>query len=522
VVYNLKYDSGAILQALSEFTLIQLWEAGEAFEDGYHYTYIPHKLLRIRKGNIRVSMWDISQFFHMSLDKASRTYLNKGKIDIRTKRFTRKYVERFWRSIAKYCIQDATLTKELADFLLKKLKSFEIFPTALYSCASLSFKYYSDNAKIVTSWRYWKHHRKLLKMACDSYEGGKFEVTARGRFTGYEYDLVSAYPAEIINLVDISRAEVEYTPKYQNDAIYGFLRCRINNLKMCHLPCGIKRRKDKVRTYPAGDYYLTITKEEYDYIVTLDVEIEIIDAAWLFVRTKRYPYRKTSLKLFKIKTDSKNKDLATYANSKTILNSFYGKTVQCIEQKDNTVVAGAGWNPIYGSIITANTRIKMTEMQNLLKEDCMAVHTDSVITKKPIPKSLITGKLGEFELVEKGEGIIIACGMYQIADACAFKGFIPNKGDSWFSILNQNRNRKKIPYKTLRVESWIEAMSKGHGKKTVNVFETFKKNIDLNGDTKRAWSKSAKGKDLLNSLELSFPLVHYETQPPKHWDDNEE
>lgn len=518
MVYNLKYDSGAFLYHLPVMHLRELRMEGTTSFMSRKYDYIPHKLLRIKEGKETVCFWDISQFYKMSLDNAAQRYLNRSKLDIRTKTFTPKYVRRFWKYISKYCILDAQLTADLGKYLVNKLIEFGITPTTLYSCASVSFTYFCSTANIITSWKLWHEDRTALALASDAYEGGKFEVTTRGAFSqAYEYDLTSAYPYEIANLVDISHARVEHSKSYQKDAVYGFIRCRIDNSRGAHLPCGIMR--NGVRVYPAGEYYLTITKEEYEYLLSLDIPVEIYSGVWFHVRRKRYPYRKTIMGLFDIKSQYKGKDAMLYYVSKVVMNGFYGKAVQCIEQPNGKVAIGAGWNPVYGSVITANTRIKVTRMQNMLKDDCLAVHTDSVISTRKLDKRYIRGGLGQFEDVEgaSGKGVIIACGMYQIGRANAFKGFRPKRGETWFDILQKHKRKKSIPYKQLHVESWLEAMAKGHEPSAINVFERSSKMVDLNCDNKRIWNREVTGADLLESMESSFPKVHVETRPPNFW-----
>jgi hypothetical protein len=512
-VYNLKYDSGALLYNLPKDNKIELWKTTFTRFLSLKIEYIPHKALIISKGKQRLRFWDIAQFFHQSLDSAAKKYLGESKIDMETKIFTREYVEKNIKEIRKYCLQDSILTSKLGNFFLKKLEEFGMRCTSLYSGASLSFRYFADNAKIVTSWRFWKYYPEVLKYALDSYEGGKFEITARGSFQGYEYDLCSAYPSEIRNLIDISLCHVVKSSKYQNDSIYGFIRCHIKN-KGFHVPFGIM--KNNVRIYPTGEYYLTITKAEYDYAVSIGIEIEIISGFWLFVEDIHYLYRKPVDTIFNLKSKYKNKDAALYNTCKIIANSFYGKLCQVIENYKNEAVAGIGWNPVYASIITANTRIKVCRMQNLLKEKCIAVHTDSIMTLEPIDKKYVSGKLGEFDFVTNGDGILIACGQYEIGDKDAYKGFNPLHADDWIKILNKNLNKSIIEYPVLKVESWIEAVAKGHFNK-INLFSKEVKKIDLNADIKRTWLKNIKAKNLLERLEQSLPMIICETKKPEGW-----
>jgi hypothetical protein len=416
------------------------------------------------------------------------------------------------------------LTKNLAIFLLNKLKEFGITTTALYSCASISFKYYTDNTRVITSYKFYENDKELLKFACDAYQGGKFEVTSRGYYkNAIEYDISSAYPYEIANLKDITNAKIYRNREYIPEADYSFLRVKIYNPNGIHLPCGIMEKN--VRIYPAGVYYLTITKAEYEYMLSMNIKMFIYEAYHLIMRIKKYPYRKLTNGLFTLKQTFKNKDEMLYSVTKIVANSFYGKTVQCIENWKKEINAGSGFNPIYGAIITANTRIKVTKLQNLLKESCLAVHTDSVIATEPVPLNLIHKKLGSFTYEINGDLILIACGMYQISNKCAYKGFkaklIDKKKrvyDSWDRILSRNRNKSKIKYRQLYVESWCDAMAKNHERERINYFDyKNQKIIDLNCDVKRIWPSIATGNDLLTKKEQSEPRVLIENEPPKNW-----
>lgn len=513
-VYNLKYDSGALLYHLPNEKKIELWKNTETKYLGLTISYIPHKNLRIKKGMETLNFWDICQFYAMSLDAAAERYLNRHKLEMTTKKFTPCYVRAHREKIIKYCLRDAVLCADLGNYLLKKLKQFGIRSTSLYSSASLSFRYFSDRGKIVNVWRYWKYYPKLLKFSMDAYEGGKFEITSRGSFQGYEYDLVSAYPSEIRNLVDISLAEIKEGKRYEPKALYGFLRVKVCNKKGMYLPCGIM--KNNVRVYPSGEFFATITKLEYDFMNSLGVQCRIYDAVWLFVHKKVFPYRKIVDRLFKLKSKYKGKDAMLYEVSKRMLNSFYGKTVQVIENYKGEFVAGIGFNPVYGAYITAGTRVKMARIQNMLGNNCLAVHTDSVITLCPLEQKLVTGKLGEFVFVCSGPGILVACGQYQIAGETAYKGFEPLKGEDWKNLLTKNGKKSVINYPVKKVESWIEAVAKGHFN-TINLFTDETKKIDLNADVKRCWMKNVRGKDLLYNLENSLPVVLVEHKKPKEW-----
>jgi len=522
VVWNIKYESGAILKLFPKKVLLILQQDHivqcRYGEHEYEIKYVPHKLLKIKRLHGKmVRFWDMSPFYgRIKLDTAAKEYLKESKIDMNPELFTVEYVSEHFDDIAKYCVQDACLTERLSKLWIGKFEQTGIHVTSLYSEASISWTYISRKADIVTPWEYWNTNRKLIRLAFESYEGGKFEIMARGKFTGYEFDISSAYPYEISRLIDIRGAHIVHGKQYVPEAAYGFLRVRIEVLDPdVHLPCGIFR---KLRLYPIGVYYLTITKQEYDYIVTeLDnpkVSVEILDAEWIVKFKISYPYADIMHEIYKQKTYWKPRDRFRSNNYKIIANGFYGKMAQCIADGEGNYVAGIGWNPVYASVITANTRIAVTRLQNLLGDDCYAVHTDSVISKKPIPKHFIGKKLGDFEEVEKGDGILVACGIYEINGQFSLKGF---KKKSIRKILEENPGKKKITLTTTYVESWLQAMAQNHLTDQINLFSDRPKILKLNCDTKRTWMNEVVSDDLLNTLQFSEPLIEHQTKLPEYW-----
>jgi len=515
-VWNLKYESGAFLYFLTSDQKKLLWKTGEITLDELKISYIPHKNLRFLWGRKKLDVWDIMQFYHSSLDNAAKTYLNQQKIEIETKKFTVEYVLKNYDKIKTYCMQDCILTARLGDYLVSKVKDFKLRITSLYSQASISLRFFQDHSDIVDVRRFFKNYPDILRYAMDSYQGGKFEITARGFFTGYEYDIISAYPYEIYNLVDTRYCKLIKTSKYQEKAIYGFIRVYIDVYDSdINLPFGLM--PDYTRIYGLGRFYTTITKAEYDYLIELKIKVKIISAYWLQVEKIVYPYRPCIDKLMELKTRYKNKDVFLYDLAKKCMNSFYGKMCQMIESFDSQkIVAGVAWNPIHASVITANTRIKVTRIQNELKKKCLAVHTDSVITLDPINDSLIGNSLGDFEKVIFAEGVIVSCGCYEIGNIVKTKGFELVKKETWKDVLEVNKNKKFIPYTQVRVESFSESTAKRHYDK-LNLFEEHSKSMSLNADTKRIWSKTMTGNDYLKKLWYSEAKIIFNSKKPKEW-----
>ena len=479
VVYNLKYDEGALLQNLTETELFILREKGKVQVGEYKYYLIPRKELRISRGKNGIRIYDMFNFFATSLNEASKTFLGKEKKDIETLEFSKEYVRDNWKKISDYCIEDAVLVKELAEELIRKFESFGVYPRKLYSTAYVSYQYFKSKCQYPNVYRLWYHHRELLGYAMRSYNGGKFEVTKKGSGYFYEYDIDSAYPYQIANLVDITGAEVRSSKRYIKDSVYAFIDCIVKIPFDIHSPLAIKR--GSVNSYPCGEIRKVITKEEYDYLLSKGVDIKIIKGWYIIPKEITYPFRKEILKLYKEKRKAKEagKDL-DYHIIKIFLNSLYGKFVQLIKKGDK-YVASTNWNPIYGAVITSNVRIVISDMQDTY-HDIQAVHTDSVITKTRID-AIITPGMGGFLKETEGEGVILGSGIYQIGKKIKFRGF-----SSKLNLMEMIKGAKKtIKIKVKRPLTWKEIIFHGWSIDKINLFTEQEKSFNINFDTKRIW-----------------------------------
>lgn len=535
VLFNMKYDSGAILKCILDrdgFRALARYGSVEVDDGDYDepliITYMPHKYMRMQRGKMRREFWDIAQFYHSSLEKASQKYLGEGKMEVGTKRFSRAYVKKHWDTLVKYCKRDASLTTRLADHFKTKLNEFGVSVKSLYSPASLAFAYFNEKTELRDVWRAWEFYPQCLQFAHEAYQGGKFECTKRGAFTGFEYDIVSAYPYEMSNLLDIRNADYIHTKKEIAEADYAYLRVRIDHHDHSVPPChGLLL--DGVRVYAVGSYHCTITLAEYRYLQEMKIPVEIIDGWWIIANSTIHPYRPTIEYLFSVKDKYKGKDAMLYSICKLMMNSYYGRMANLNEEhvKENPYdqpappdrhgeytkwVAGAGWNPIYSSVITANTRIAVSRLQHYLGPHCLAVHTDSVITDAPLPDSMLSKKLGGLSLELKGDGLVIGCGMYDMDTHCAYRGFEMPDGFTWRKMLEQHPLRTKYQYKQVRVASWTQATAWDR-MEAINVFETVPKKISLNADVKREWTRKARGKHLLAGLESSAPRTYNDPNP---------
>jgi len=500
VAYNLSYDEGAFLQWLPKTEWHLLWKEHKVEYAGYRIKIIPKKFLRIQKKGHGITFWDMANFFPGGLDYNAKKYLDDAKIHVSTKTFTKDYVKKHWKSLCNYCVQDAVLVERLANYLIKTCEEFGVYPKKLFSTAYISFDYFKKYTKYPTVDKLWYANRKVLEFAMLAYNGGKFEVTTKGTGEFWEYDIVSAYPNEIQDLVDITDCHVVWNRKYDKQAVYSFLECDIEIPLSCHSPVALDL--GGVNIYPCGHIRKVITKKEYDYLLECGSDIVIHDACHIYVKKKIYPFRKEIRKLIewkkKYKTDG-NK--FKYQLCKIIMNSLYGKMIQFIPKGDKWV-CGQSWNPIYASVITANVRITVSRMQNKYA-DIWAVHTDSIISRKKLDIEE-SPDLGGWTLECQGKGLILGSGIYQIADNVKFRGFCSKK-DLWTLC---DTDQSTISVNIMKAITWREVAFHNWSPDMVNRFVETVRNLRIRFDRKRLWIDDYNFfREILERNVSSLPVV---------------
>jgi len=479
VVYNLKYDSGALLQHLKKPELKELQTTDNVKVAGYSYRTLGNKCLVIRKGKNSVHIFDMLNFYNSSLNAAAKKYLGEEKIDLDPTLFSKEFVKDNIKQIEEYCIQDSILVAKLAEILIKRFEKMGVYPKKLYSVAYIAYQYFSTKCINIVVKKFWDSDKELLGFALRSYNGGKFEVTKKGQGHFFEYDISSAYPSVMRDLVDIRHGRAIHSKKYRKNAVYGFLLCDIIIPYKVYSPVAIK--KGFVNCYAVGEIKKVITKIEYEYLISQGCDITIRDAWYIFVDVLRFPYRTEIEKLYRLKNEYKqSKSELDYHTVKILLNSFYGKMLQLIK-KDEGYKASACWNPVYGSHITASVRTRISGMQQKYN-NVIAVHTDSVITDSPI-QIKIGDNIGDWNFELEGDGIILGSGVYQIGSKVKFRGL--HKNITILNLLKDCKKHLEINYK--HAYTWREIAHRGWDIENINLFDIIPKKINVRFDQKRVW-----------------------------------
>lgn len=525
--YNLRFDIDVIMKHFPDKELLKTLYLGNPIEyKGFIFELIPKKYFGINDGHNYYDFYDLAQYYKMKLDLAAKKYLNKQKDDVESSKLNTdlNYWSENRTEIIEYCKQDARLTKELADYFMSIMKNnLKMDFKSPYSTATMSEQYFKQNCYIPTINPFIDDrlpankqllYLNILQYAHNSYFGGRFELLKKGYFDKvYEYDIKSAYPAQIKDLIDFSPSKGKWqsTNQLNEDSYEGFYHCKVSNLSPFFSPFIYKNVKTDSNIYPnyeEGQIYLTKSDLIFieDYPEELGYpEIEVIDGYEFYPDVMNFPFRREIEKLYKWKESEKDESVRMVV--KTLLNSIYGKTIQNINNQ-----TGSLWNPIYASLITSRTRIELLESVIDKPENVISFATDAVLTKEPlsVPKK---PKLGEFAEEFKGQCIILENGVYDLWNdekrISKRRGFEkPKEGyESLESILSRTKGLTINLETKSRPLTMKESLFRGKPEMAGNWVESEKK-VNLKDDVRRSWYKGFKsGKDVLKGSINSIPLT---------------
>lgn len=499
--YNMDYDVQSILKRLPIGYLRALVRKNKVQYKQWLLKYIPEKFFSIRSGHHVCRYYDLWQFYEQSLDEASRKYLNEHKTVTPFDSAELNEDINVWKAykpeIINYCIQDAILAKKLGYVLQNYvINEIKLRPQSYISKASLSKEYFRKNC-VIPDIR--KIPEQVSQLAFYAYKGGRFELLQKGHFEYAEmYDIKSAYPYEIQNLIDINDGVWKYARDLNPDAYYGFYLCKVNipYQHICPLPYILR---NDVLCYPFGKWRTVITKKEIEETLTPD-QYEIEYGYEFYPNNITYPFRESINNLFQIK-EKVDPDSYLYSLTKIVMNALYGTFYEKIKRPDG-IYTGKLFNPVYASIITRGTRIKAYQYAKQHEFQVIGFATDSVIFhhKQNPPTG---ANIGDWSMKASGECVCIQSGLYLIENELKTRGFkigskissAEGKFKNIFQYIQAYPDRTSYKCAVHRplhlVESLIHAQK--YSVNDVNRWLTFQKTLHINRDVKRIFDTDFNG-----------------------------
>jgi len=571
--YNLQFDSQGVLKNFSEELLktlivegsIKNLPLGGGKVKPFNIKYLEPLHLRITQGHKTTYYYDLAQFYqYLSLDVAAGKFITDHKNPIRDYDFTLDNIEDRKEEIIEYCIKDAKLVQRLGEETKANFEKLGIYEKNYLSPAFFTQRYiihWANIRKTIISDKEAKEKKAtdLLRLkhsdttpmeyAYNAYSGGWFEIQKRGHFEKlYKYDIASAYPAvmrELINidpLIYTSKTGKEhgyrewlFSKTWIPEAKFAFVRAHLDirdSNYISPIPLYFTEGGTPLKIYPTGEFITTITKNDFLFVNAHLGKAKLIDG-WFFVCDENTPLVLNHVidRLYKRKCELKEaaktdpKAGVEYLNVKLLLNSMYGKFIQAIDVKElvdgNITVKGKRtgtlWNPVWASIITSEVRLQIAKAFLKRPETLASIQTDGVLTTEPLDIPL-GKKLGDWDFEGSGEGLIVVSGVNEILglkDPMRHRGFGKRFGeggkyDSLFRYFRDHKHAKDVYVENSRPISLMEGLiptRKEWSVADINRFIVDKKHFGFL-EKKRAWNQvELTCGDLLNKTIDSKPLL---------------
>jgi hypothetical protein len=505
--YNIKYDLNVILKPyfteknLTKEEALKILEQKKIEYENYTIVW-GNKFFKITKNKKTKYYFDIMQFYNLSLNEASKKYLNDEKIDVDVENL--RYEDK--EKVIQYCVKDAQLTLKLSLKIIDTVeKIFGKIPRHFYSKAYFSFLYVAEklsNFKNILLPNTLPN--QLLKLLCEysfkAYHGGIFEAFVKGKVGSCEqYDINSAYPFFIRLIPNFSLGAFVYKHKFSKNEYK-----KLDNISKIWCVAKVKVKYNGFMPYQSeklGKVIYPITFNAYQNFLTgIEIlnffdQIEEIEEIIYFKSFKHeLPFMNIVNELYQLKEEQRDKDKMLYNFYKIILNGIYGKMMQ---YKYNISYM---FNPLVGALIPAFTRVYIYKLSKHCFSKVFAISTDSVIglANNKI-NAIVNKKIGCL----KREKVYTNLYIYQIGIYSENGVFIKTRGFEHTSNVQIQEDKLIVEFKK------NTTIAEGIIQKCVNktgVIENVVKTIYFMNDYKRIFIKT-KEYDYLLGIEWSDDTI---------------
>lgn len=339
-----------------------------------------------------------------------------------------------------------------------------------------------------------------LEYAFNAYKGGWMECFKRGYFPRlYDYDISSAYPHQVSELIDLAGGTWTYMTfdDYGGGlmpAAYAFLYCLVD---ITSDVSPIIYRAD-VNTTPKGQWYTYLTLGEFNFIRSHRLGTVKPISGWFFVpaATEFRRFRSSMRKLFRQRKRIKNKWLP-----KSMSVSLYGK----FAERDETGRTGNLCNFVYSSVVTSGTRLQIAEYALMLPDNLVMVATDGLTFDAPLPRSVLSDAFGGLRLSHSDAGVVVGTNVCTIKGKYSGGSWRPGRYD-WLKLLREHPDDVIFELKHLRYTTLAEGVANNCALwDKIGVFEEFPYSFNLNFDHKRIYHKVERASELLEGQFGCYP-----------------
>ena len=327
---------------------------------------------------------------------------------------------------------------------------------------------------------------------------------------GYDYDLNSAYPTELMKLpsIDYLGGEWFHSDQYEKKTKYGFCYALITVYEGIHAsPIKVRYRQ---RLYsPTGSWIGYITKAEIDFLHRWKLgEVEVFYGWWFRTNDYSYkPFRRGAAMYIKKRASARtNGDLPAALALKLAAASIYGRFLQKRQNLDGSWVASGTFCPIYACIVMTEVKLRIAYLTNKLGKSVASVNVDGIITEETLDYRTVD--ISNLKLAYEGEVTLVAPLLYTIEGR-----------DSVFDfpeLIEENLDSPELPIGSSRRVGLCEALSSGNFS-LVGSTSQYPSTLSVSAPYARAWEKSpVRASDLKDGIYRSRAL-HIEEIVWRDW-----
>ncbi len=387
----------------------QLKRTNKIWWQGYSITYIRRKILRIAYGTRRHTSYDVWGFFQSNFELALQDWgLEVPPIITEGKEARGGFSNWTLRRIRQYNQAELDLLATLCERLRDSIAPLSLPIQSWHGPAALAAAWLRKN-----NVKQWMGSPDSLppttftEVCARAYFGGRIDVLGYGIVNPvYHYDIISAYPASIAKLPNLTKLTWKRQGKGLPKAggLYvSRIRWRIPQTYWAPFPW--RSRNGTIRYPLEGEGWYWFPEVEMAIAKYGKGNIQVIES-WVAVGEIEYPFHDLIHKTFAYRKELKRKGQASHFAVKLILNSLYGKFAQ-------TVGKASYYSPIWAGLVTSHTR---AQLMGVISDDVVCVMTDSIWSTKPLDISL-TDALGGWEKQDETRLVLAEAGLYQATNA---------------------------------------------------------------------------------------------------------
>ena len=368
---------------------------GKCYLPPYKLQYIPHRFLLLQKGYYKNNPFAYYYDAHQ--------YKNVQAEDCTTE---------------EDCIVKAKEAQKIGEEVRNSLNELGLHPKGLTSPINLFDKEViskynlpkeQDTPEIAGFYAYNCCKGNWL----EAFQTGHWDIT-------WNYDLSSAYPFQIMNLLDIRQGKWINSKQFIEEATYGYCRGEVT-INAEFSPILYKNiLKDKtnlepvvpVTHTPVGTWKTFLTKKEIEFINKWELGKFKIEDGWWWIANQKEVNKPLNGLIYSLYL--KKEALGKTINKeiiKRIMAGIYGKF---LEARNKTL--GNRFNSVWAAEVETNARLEVADfvLRNNAVQDLIHIAVDGIILSKPI--LLQENGIGKWRLDNVSPCISVGTGQVALRD----------------------------------------------------------------------------------------------------------